>query len=89
MDVFDKFFKKYSYKFPKGYPDMKNEQDVLLLENILFSILEERIVLSELTDIENAIKTLMLGQKGEINTLVSKLSSKLILLNQKPLLSGL
>jgi hypothetical protein len=35
MDVFDKFFKKYSYKFPKGYPDMKNEQDVLLLESIL------------------------------------------------------
>ena len=43
----------------------------------------------QLLDIENAIKTLMLGQKGEINTLVSKLSSKLILLNQKPLLSGL
>ena len=36
MDVFDKFFKRYSYKFPKGYPDMKNEQDVLLLENILY-----------------------------------------------------
>jgi hypothetical protein len=35
MDVLDKFFKKYSYKFPKGYPDMNNEQDVLLLESIL------------------------------------------------------
>jgi hypothetical protein len=35
MDVLDKFFKKYSYKFPKGYPDMNNKQDVLLLENIL------------------------------------------------------
>jgi hypothetical protein len=35
MDVLDKFFKKYSYKFPKGYPDMNNEQDVLLLELIL------------------------------------------------------
>ena len=35
MDVFDKFFKKYSYKFDKGYPDMNNEQDVLLLESIL------------------------------------------------------
>ena len=35
MDVLDLFFKKYSYKFPKGYPDMNNEQDVLLLENIL------------------------------------------------------
>ena len=35
MDVLDLFFKKYSYKFPKGYPDMNNEQDVLLLESIL------------------------------------------------------
>lgn len=35
MDILDLFFKKFSYKFPKGYPDMNNEQDVLLLENIL------------------------------------------------------
>ena len=35
MDIFDKFFKKFSYKFPKGYPDMNNEQDVVLLESIL------------------------------------------------------
>ncbi len=38
MDVFDKFFKKYSYKFPKGYPDFTNKQDILLLENILDEI---------------------------------------------------
>lgn len=43
----------------------------------------------QLLDIENAIKTLMLGKMDEINTLVSKLSSKLILLGQKPLLSGI
>lgn len=35
MDVLDIFFKKYSYKFSKGYPDMNNEQDILLMENIL------------------------------------------------------
>jgi hypothetical protein len=35
MDTLDKFFKKFSYKFPKGYPDMNNKQDVLLLESIL------------------------------------------------------
>jgi hypothetical protein len=38
MDVFDKFFRKFSYKFPKGYPDMKNDQDILLLENLLFNL---------------------------------------------------
>ena len=35
MNVFDKFFQKFAYKFPKGYPDMNNEQDILLFENIL------------------------------------------------------
>jgi len=38
MDVFDKFFRKFAYKFPKGYPDMKNEQDILLLENLLVNL---------------------------------------------------
>ena len=35
MDVLDKFFTKYSYKFPKGYPDLKDKQDILLIESIL------------------------------------------------------
>lgn len=38
MDIFDKFFKKYSYKFDKGYPDLSNDQDILLLESILEKI---------------------------------------------------
>ena len=35
MDVLDLFFKKFSYKFDKGYPDMNNDQDILLMESIL------------------------------------------------------
>ena len=38
MDVLDKFFQKYSYKFPKGYPDMNNEQDINLLADLLENI---------------------------------------------------
>jgi hypothetical protein len=34
-NVFDIFFKKFAYKFPKGYPDMKNDQDALLLEQLI------------------------------------------------------
>ena len=34
MDIFDKFFKKFAYKFDKGYPDLNNNQDVLLLESL-------------------------------------------------------
>jgi hypothetical protein len=38
MDALDLFFKKYSYKFDKGYPDINNEKDVLLLESLLSSL---------------------------------------------------
>jgi hypothetical protein len=47
MDALDLFFKKFSYKFEKGYPDMDNPNDVLLLETILeelgiyFNMIEE------------------------------------------------
>lgn len=53
MDVLDKFFIKYSYKFPKGYPDLKDKQDVLLLE----SILEEDfgIILENATNITDVL----------------------------------
>ena len=44
MDPIDKFLKLYSYKFPKGYPDMNDKQDILLLESMLkedFNIVAE------------------------------------------------
>jgi hypothetical protein len=49
MDSIDKFLKLYSYKFNKGYPDMNNEQDILLLENILQEELNFPFKLSETT----------------------------------------
>ena len=36
MDVLEQFLYSIAYKFPKGYPDMKNKQDILLLERELF-----------------------------------------------------
>jgi len=47
MNIFDKFFKRYAWKFPKGYPDMKNEQDILLLESLVSKILGEEIILEK------------------------------------------
>ena len=35
MNLIEKFLKRVSYKFPKGYPDLSNRQDALLLENLL------------------------------------------------------
>ena len=40
MDVFDKFFQQYAYKFDKGYPDMNNARDMLMLEGMLKDLLE-------------------------------------------------
>ena len=36
MDVLEKFLYSIAYKFPKGYPDLKDKQDMLLLERELF-----------------------------------------------------
>ncbi len=33
MDILEKFLYSIAYKFPKGYPDMDNKQDILLIEN--------------------------------------------------------
>ena len=46
MDLIEKFIRQVSYKFPKGYPDMNNEQDVQLLNTLLEGL---KINLSEKT----------------------------------------
>jgi hypothetical protein len=38
MDPITKFLHNISYKFSKGYPDINNEQDILLLETELNKI---------------------------------------------------
>ena len=45
MKVFDKFFTKFSYKFDKGYPDMDDPKDILLLESLLSKFLDKKIIL--------------------------------------------
>jgi hypothetical protein len=38
MDTLTKFLNNIAYKFPKGYPDINNEQDILLLETELYAL---------------------------------------------------
>jgi hypothetical protein len=38
MDVLTTFLNKISYKFPKGYPDMNNEQDIFIVEQELHKL---------------------------------------------------
>jgi hypothetical protein len=39
MSIFDKFFTKFSYKFDKGYPDMKDPKDIVLLKKLVVETL--------------------------------------------------
>ena len=66
MDPILKFLNSVAYKFPKGYPDMNNEQDVLFLESLLnqvlkksfsFNILKEELFVFEATDREISSNT--------------------------------
>ena len=47
MDIFDKFFIKNAYKFPKGYPDMDNPNDVALLESLISDNIGEKFTIKE------------------------------------------
>ena len=73
MDALDLFFKKYSYKFDKGYPDINNEKDVLLLESLLSS-LQIEVFSKELTEDET---------KGEATLFESALVKAWYNLNNK------
>ncbi len=39
MNIFEKFLNSISYKFPKGYPDMNNPKDIILLESLVSEVL--------------------------------------------------
>lgn len=49
MNIFDKFFTKFSYKFDKGYPDMDNPTDVALLESLISKATNFKFKLNEVT----------------------------------------
>lgn len=38
MDVLETFLHQVAYKFPKGYPDLKDKQDIILLESLFEEI---------------------------------------------------
>ena len=72
MSVFDKFFERYSYRFPKGYPDFTNKQDILVLENIFNEI--------DLFEVSNLTKSELLKykdrpEKDRISILIKKIQN--------------
>jgi len=55
MDILEQFIRDISYKFPKGYPDIKDPKDMLILERELFKY---NIDLREGTRAANARKVI-------------------------------
>ena len=53
MDVITKYLNRIAYKFPKGYPDMNNDQDVLLLESEISKLIGKKFSLKEGTKVQN------------------------------------
>ena len=75
MDALDLFFKKFSYKFPKGYPDLNNPEDKKLLFELVGNITGDKIISEAQTDYDNRIrKALGLQENEKIPTCQTPLS---------------
>ena len=72
MDVLEKFLRKVSYKFPKGYPDITDNQDMILLENILNNLLKEEVQFRPL-EYGELKKS---GREYRISTIYNKIQDK-------------
>ena len=60
MSIFDKFFTKFAYKFDKGYPDMNNDQDVLLLESLISEVVGYKFSLTSEGKADRDIRDLLI-----------------------------
>ena len=79
MDVLDIFFKRYSYKFPKGYIDIEDKKDKLILEGIFKNLgLDIDLSKKELKEIEikNVPRSQVPGLEDEETSSGSKGLSK-------------
>ena len=57
MDILEKFIRSISYKFPKGYPDMKDPKDVEFLNKLISEVVDTKMVINEQqTEYDDRIK---------------------------------
>ena len=57
MDILEQFIRSVAYKFPKGYPDMKDPKDVELLNKLLSEVVDTKTPLNEQqTEYDDRIK---------------------------------
>tara|TARA_R110001606_G_scaffold34268_10_gene101307 strand:+ start:3216 stop:4352 length:1137 start_codon:yes stop_codon:yes gene_type:complete len=68
MDLITKYLNTVAYKFPKGYPDINNNQDILLLESLISEVIGEKFNLYE---VENNS-----GTKKAVQFIIDELGNK-------------
>ena len=65
MDVLEKFLYNIAYKFPKGYPDLKDKQDMLLLERELFKYNVDLREGTKASNTRKAIDAIVASKEGK------------------------
>jgi hypothetical protein len=65
MDVLDKFFKKYSYKFDKGYPDISDPKDKRLLFELIGNLTGDKTINEAQSDYDQRIRKALGLQETE------------------------
>jgi hypothetical protein len=65
MDVLEKFLYSIAYKFPKGYPDLKDKQDMLLLERELFKYNVDLREGTKASNTRKAIDAIVASKEGK------------------------
>ena len=71
MNILEQFLNNIAYKFPKGYPDINDKQDMLIIENELKKL---GIDLSELESREHfSLRTQQRGTATDIINLTQKM----------------
>lgn len=65
MDALDLFFKKYSYKFPKGYPDISDPKDKRLLFELIGNLTDDKIISEAQSDYDQRIRKALGLQENE------------------------
>ena len=53
-DPITKYLNSIAYKFPKGYPDMNNDEDVKLLMSLVENLVSENTILKESSEVYDA-----------------------------------
>lgn len=65
MDILEQFLHSIAYKFPKGYPDMKDAQDILILERELFKYNVDLREGTKASNTRKAIDAIVASEEGK------------------------